>query len=171
MKKNLILVTILVLHTISVYADPSELLLKIDMSTGKEIIKHDVNTQIKTVFFKTSKDFISDMKISSNGNYVALIETKDGTITEGQYSTLPKNNMLILDKKGLVVRKISDNVQKFTFSPSGEDLAYINGSFFEGALGFKPEKVFILNIRSGTKENINEVDAPYDLNWINSTDG
>ncbi len=104
--------------------------------------------------------------ISPNDQYVAVIETKAGVLPPGahDFSVLPKNSLVVIDPDGNEITRLDDDVRKLSWSPDGEQIAYITGTHKEGGAGFKTTGLYLFDLRDGSKTQI----APraYYVNWV-----
>jgi hypothetical protein len=79
----------------------------------------------------------------------------------------PVNRLVVIDANGKVLRRVESDVRRFVFSPNGRKLACIEGTFYAGGIGFRPEGAFIVDI-DGTEEprELPGLEKPHDLHWL-----
>jgi penicillin-insensitive murein DD-endopeptidase len=130
----------------------------------RTILRGDPATRRATALYRSSRDVVFELAVSADNRYTAALESTDGVVKEGEYVVPPRNELVILDGNGQVVRRVEADVQHYRFSPDGRKVAYLTGTYFEGGVGFQPEGVFILDIVSGATERVDAEDV-YDLDW------
>ena len=143
----------------------------------KRLYRHDVSTNERKMIYETHKALITDIRVSSSDTIIALV-VKEGGVTppgEHDYSVLPKNSLVFIDVYGNEITTLDDDVRKLSWSPDGEKIAYIAGTYYEGGVGFKTTGVYIFDLRDKTKKQIKK-DFPfeplrgfegggYEINW------
>ncbi|RMI06750.1 MAG: hypothetical protein D6681_08270 [Calditrichaeota bacterium] len=132
---------------------------------GITIIKFNLKTlQLDTIYI--SKFFgVKELKVSPNQEYIAFIEMAKGETADREYSILPENQLRILDKNGRTVKVIKEDVRRFIWSPKGNRLALIAGSYYEGGIGFKPQRLFIFDIGTDRLDSLSIKYIPYEIYW------
>jgi murein endopeptidase len=130
----------------------------------RTIMRGDPATRRATVLYRTPRDVVFELAVSPDNRFTAALESTDGVVAEGEYVVPPTNELVILDGRGRVVRRVQANVQQYSFSPDGQKVAYLTGSYYEGGVGFLPEGVFILDVASGATERVDAEDV-YELDW------
>jgi hypothetical protein len=136
--------------------------LLLELTNNKKLLKYNLAEDASYLIYQTEHDEIRNVKISTNENYAALIETT-------YYNNKPENNLTIIDGNGNIIRKIDKDVQFFDWSPTESKLAFITGTYYEGGIGFKPIGVYIFNIEENHIEEIKTSGfSPYRLNWLHN---
>jgi murein endopeptidase len=130
----------------------------------RTILRGDPATRSAKVLYRSPRDVVFELAVSPDSRYTAALESTDGVVQEAEYAVPPRNQLVILDGGGQVVRRVEADVQQYRFSPDGRKVAYLTGTYFEGGEGFMPEGVFILDIASGATERV-EAEDVYDLDW------
>jgi murein endopeptidase len=130
----------------------------------RTILRGDPATRQAAVLYRSAKDVIFELAVSADNRFTAALESTDGIVEEGEYAVPPKNELVVLNADGQVVRRVQADVQEYRFSPDGQKIAYLTGTYYEGGVGFAPEGVFILDIASGATERVNAENV-YDLEW------
>jgi hypothetical protein len=118
---------------------------------------------------KITKWITSHLSVSPHSKFISFIETEEGTFEGREYKILPKSILTVLDPNGKTVCSVED-VQRYTWSPDGNEIVYITGSYYEGGVGFSPRGVHILNVVTGEKKEIENFPTPYGpyaLHWAN----
>ncbi len=144
-------------------AEPKPLLVQ-RAADRRLLLKGDLATRRGVQLYRTSKDVLFEVSVSPGSRYTAAIESIDGEVVDGEYVVPPRNELVILDADGRVVRRVEQNVQRYLFSPDEKQVAYIVGRYYEGGVGFLPEGAFVLDIATGATQPI-EADDPYELSW------
>jgi hypothetical protein len=100
--------------------------------------------------------WLHDLKVSPSGKYIGIIKTERGVTPPGSHelSVLPRNSLVIIDTAGNEIARLDEDVRKFSWSPDGEKIAYIAGTYYEGDVGFIPSHVGIFDVGAGTSEVI-----------------
>ncbi|MCD6249475.1 MAG: PD40 domain-containing protein [candidate division Zixibacteria bacterium] len=137
-----------------------------------------VSENTETLLYRTQKDYIATtaFRLSPDRIHLAIIETTEGIINkeQGYYDVLPRNNLVICDLKGTVLRSTDDDVRNLSWSPDGSKIAYITGTYREGPV-FRADGALVLDVETGDKIQIIK-DFPhqsvsgcpgvgYSLNW------
>jgi WD40 repeat protein len=104
----------------------------------------------KRFIYQSPKAYVDWISVSPNREFIAGIEPEDST----------KNRLLIIDPKGNITHLIIDDVRKYDWSPDGEKIAYITGTYYEGGVGFMTTGVWIFNLRDHSKTQIKK-DFPH----------
>ncbi len=148
-------------------------------SKGGTAIYKQTDRNAEIPIYKIADGFIGERNVvaAPRSNLIAVIQTSRVPETPGakEYLVPYKNELVIIDTTGTVVRQTHDDVQKCVWSPDGRKLAYITGAYSEEGFGFKPNGIYILDIESGiTAQVTKEFPHPsqqgnpgggYDLNW------
>ena len=168
--KKIILLSFCFIFALNIKAQSINFLVKRDLSDERALYKLNYNSGIIKSIYQSTKDHISKLLISPDGNYISLIETKKGTFKkQGSgyiYDIPPKNRLIILNSDGNIVRVINDDVRKYTWCPDENKIAYITGTYKEGGFGFTPSGIYILNISTGKKFKIQNIAYPHRLHWL-----
>jgi len=98
--------------------------------------------------------YVDWISVSPNRKFIAGIEPQD--------SITNTNRLQIISSEGEVIYSIDDDVRKFSWSPDGEKIAYITGTYEEDK-GFISTGLYIFSLKDGSKKQI----APraYHVNW------
>lgn len=103
---------------------------------------------------------IAGLAIAPRQDRLTFIEVNAGR-TLGEP---PTYQLVVIDLMGTVVSRIERNVRPHTWCGDA-CLAYIEGEYYEGGLGFKPKGAFMLDLQTGTETAIEGIPAPYALIW------
>ncbi len=141
------------------------------------IHKLNVRTGAKSVTYNTAGMYMVSFSLSTSDTVIAVLITKRGITPPGEhdYSVLPKNSLVFIDQDGNEIATLDEDVRKFSFSPDGEKVAYITGTYYEGGVGFKNTGAGIFNLTHRSKIQIQK-DFPhktlrgreswgYEINW------
>lgn len=145
--------------------DPVTLLVKRHIDK-KTLLRGNLATDRVTELYRSPLDVISTLQVAPKGRLLAAIETQ----VDDDYSTVPRNHLVLLDAVGQVVHRVDRDVQTYTFSPDGQKLAYVVGRWFEGGVGFLPEALYVLDLGSWQEHAVPEVTSPYALHWLRTED-
>lgn len=128
----------------------------------KRLYLVDVSTNERKMIYETDKALITDIRVSSSDTIIALIVKEGGVTPPGahDYSVLPKNSMVFIDLDGNEITILDEDVRKFSWSPDGEKIAYITGTYYEGGVGFKTTGVGIFDLKDRSKIKIKK-DFPH----------
>ncbi len=144
---------------------------------SKGIHRLDTTSNEKKVIFNTVGIYQVSLSLSPSDTVIALLVTKEGVTLPGEhdYSVLPRNSVIFITPEGKEIAKLEEDVREFSWSPDGEEIAYITGTYYEGGVGFKTTGVYIFDLKDGSKNQIvKEFTHPtikdyegggYDLNW------
>ncbi len=148
---------------------------------SKGIHTLDTKSNERKIIFDTSGLYGVSFSLSPSDTILALLVTERGVTPPGahDYSILPKNSLVFINSEGKEIRKLNEDVRKFSWSPDGEKIAYITGTYYEGGVGFKTTGVYIFDLRDGSKKQITKdfsyptiehrgkefTGGGYDLNW------
>lgn len=147
------------------------------LMSGTGIHKQNIDTRSSEIIFKTEEMYMASFSISPLSSKIAVLVTERGTVPPGShdYSILPRNYLSFIDTDGNELSRLDENVRKFSWSPDGEMIAYITGTYYEGGVGFKTTGVWIFNLNDMTKTQINKdfahdsikgyVGGGYEINW------
>jgi hypothetical protein len=94
---------------------------------------------------------------SPDHRFIASIQAKGR-------GNLFKNNLIILDYDGNVLHEINSDVREVSWSPDGNKVAYITGTYAEVGRGFDPTGSWIFSLESESTEEIGLLTA-YDIKW------
>ncbi|MBW8049238.1 MAG: hypothetical protein FVQ77_02630 [Cytophagales bacterium] len=164
--KVLILITNFILVHIILFAQNEDYLIRTQLSNKKAIFKRNLIDNNENIIYKTTKDLVCRVKISPQNNYIAFLEHKKGIFEKGKYQVLPKNSLRIIDINGKTIVYTNDDVRRYVWCPDGTKIAYITGEFFLGGIGFISDKLYILDISSKKKYQVQNIKHPYDLHWL-----
>ena len=135
----------------------------------KEVHKYDLTKGISSKLYQITKDYGKDLRVSPNDKFIALIETTKGVVEGHEFKILPRNSLTILNSQGKVFYSLNEDVRQYVWSPDGEKIAFIAGSYHEGGIGFSIEGLYYFNLLTKKKTKITNVDYPYRIYW--STNG
>ena len=128
------------------------------------IHKLDTRTDSKKVIFNTAGMYKVSFSISPSDTVIAVLITERGVVPPGEhdYSVLPKNLMVFIDPEGNEITTLDEDVRKFSWSPDGEKIAYVTGTYDEDK-GFMSTGLYLFDLTDGSKRQI----APraYYVNW------
>jgi hypothetical protein len=105
----------------------------------------------KRLIYQSPKAYVDRISVSPNRKFIAGIEPQDST----------RNRLIIIDSEGNVKCSIDEDVRKYDWSPDGEKIAYITGTYYEGGVGFITTGVWIFDLRDHSKTQIKK-DFPHD---------
>ena len=143
------------------------------------LYKFDTSKNDFVKFYQISKPDVKKVEVSPNNNYIAIIESEK--ILERNLSTLKKtypylnkryinyyvNSLTIINSDGQVITKLNKDVQKIAWHPNGKIIAYITGSYSEdGSWGFRPEALYVFDVKTGKEKKIEGIRYPIVLQWI-----
>ncbi len=158
-KHFVIVIVILALLTLPLFlwgeADKSQLLFR--TPNNNRLYYIDVQTNEEKILYECEEDsWLHDLKVSPNGQLTGVMKTKRGITPSGahDYSVLPKNSLVFIDVDGKEITTLDEDVRKFSWSPDGEKVAYIAGTYYEGGVGFKTTGVGIFDLKDRSKIQI-----------------
>ena len=124
----------------------------------------DAGTNEEKLIYETELDYVTDVRLSPADTILALLLEKKGVTSPESYDYViqPRNSMVFIDLQGNEMAKLDDEVQKFSWSPDGQKIAYITGTYYEGGVGFKTTGVWIFDLRDGSRVRI-EKDFPHKM--------
>lgn len=117
----------------------------------------DVRDLTGTEALYISTGQILEVQLSPANGYLALREVVGGG--EGAQQL----RLSILDRSGDVVRSV-DSVREFVWSPTGEQIAYITGTPYEGGLGFVSTGTSVLDMETLETSQVYP-DGGWSLEW------
>lgn len=129
----------------------------------KGIHRSDADGQSQKTILNTSEMYGVSFSVAPSDTLIAILITERGVVPPGtgSYSVLPRNWLLLIDRNGKEITRLDDNVRKFSWSPDGERIAYITGTYYEGGVGFMTTGVWIFDLRDESKIRI-EKDFPHE---------
>lgn len=136
-----------------------------------QLLRWDLSANVARPLYQSSKDTLQDVGVAPNERFVAVIETKDGVVNEeGEYSTPPVNQLVILDARGRPALTITQDVQIYKFSPDGKQIAFVTGGYYEGGVGFTPGEAWIVDLTDPQKKRtrVPDIDSPFDIDWLDT---
>ncbi|MFQ6008665.1 MAG: hypothetical protein ACE5K8_06905 [Candidatus Zixiibacteriota bacterium] len=141
------------------------------------IHKLDTSTDSEKIILNTEGMYGVYFSVSPSDTIIAMLITKRGITPPGahDYSVPPKNSLVFIDRDGNEIMTLDEDVRKFSWSPDGEKIAYIKGTYYEGGVGFKTTGVGIFDLKDKSKTQIKK-DFPhktirgfegggYEINW------
>ncbi len=141
------------------------------------IHRQDDSTGSEKVIFSTEGMYGVSFSLSPSDTVIAVLITERGITPPGAnvYSVPPRNSLLFIDLNGNEIAILDEDVRAFSWSPDGERIAYITGTYYEGGVGFKTTGVGIFGLRDGSNIPIT-LDFPhqtlrgyegggYEINW------
>ncbi len=110
-------------------------------------------TSEKQIIYQTTKSYVDQISISANRELIVAIETDEKA----------ENNLVVIKANGELVKTINQDVRKYCWSPDGNKIAYITGTYYEGGVGFLTTGLWVFNLGNGGEKQI----APeaYYVNW------
>ena len=129
---------------------------------SKGMHRLDTTSNEKKVVFNTEGLYEVSFSLSPSDTVIALLVTKEGVTLPGEhdYSVLPRNSVIFITPEGKEVAKLEEDVREFSWSPDGEKIAYITGTYYEGGVGFKTTGVWIFDLKNQSKKQIKK-DFPH----------
>jgi WD40 repeat protein len=137
----------------------------------------DTERNERKVIFDTSGLYQVSFSISPCETVIAVLVTERGVVPPGahDYSTPPKNSLIFISPEGKQIAKLDEDVRKYAWSPDGDKISYITGTYYEGGVGFKTTGVYFFDLKDRSKKQINK-DFPhptmkdyegggYGINW------
>lgn len=148
-----------VISKIGVNRTPLSYLYFID---SKGIHRLDTASNEEKVVFYTEGFYEASFSVSPSDTVIALLVTKEGVTPPGEhdYSVLPRNSVIFITPDGKEVVKLEEDVRELSWSPDGEKIAYITGTYYEGGVGFKTTGVWIFDLKDQSKKQIKK-DFPH----------
>jgi WD40 repeat protein len=107
-------------------------------------------TSDRRLIYESPKAYVDWISVSPNRKFIAGIEPEDSI----------RNRLLVIDPQGNVMNVIPDDVRKYDWSPDGNSIAYITGTYYEGGVGFMTTGVWIFDLNDKTKIQIKK-DFPH----------
>jgi len=147
----------------------ADLVVRRDPSNRKKVLTGRLSGGTVASLYTTRLDAVRNLKLSVDEKFVAVLEAKEGVITDGEYTTLPSNRLAVLDARG---RKRCEeqlrleDVYRYSFSPDAKRIAALTGTYYEGGEGFRPAGGFTLDIPTCRKAPIST--KATELNWISA---
>jgi hypothetical protein len=138
---------------------------RINPEDSSEVQLFDYATKQTRAVFRSQKGAVYEVLVSPYFSRIAVVETTAATAGEDRYTQLPVNSLVVIDADGNVLRSVDRDVRRVVFSPDGESLGFLTGSYYDGGIGFKPGGAFTLDVESGEVEAIPDVDLPYEIEW------
>jgi len=128
----------------------------------KRLHRLDVNTNEKKLIYETKEDLLIDISVAPTDTLIALLVKKEGVTPPDtfDYIVLPKNSLVFISPDGNEIGRLDEDVRKFSWSPDGQKIAYITGTYYEGGVGFKTTGVGIFDLKDRSKKQIKK-DFPH----------
>lgn len=128
---------------------PENVLLFSTPNNNRVYVLNPQSSEKELLYEYTEDCWLHDLKASATGKLIGIIITKRGFTPPGahDYSILPKNSMVFIDTDGNEITRLDKNVRKFSWSPDGEMIAYIAGTYYEGGVGFTVTSVGIFDLK------------------------
>ena len=156
--KKQILILLCIISYISINAQDSFIYLKKVDSRNFEIFNqnNEKKGDIKSSYY------IRNIEISPAGNHISYIKVHP--YIKPADLEVP-NSFKILSSSGKDLHTLNENVRKYVWSNSGNHIAFITGKYYEGGIGYSPEKVIIYDVNNNTKEVVKEKIGAYEIAW------
>jgi WD40 repeat protein len=144
---------------------------------SKGIQRTDTLNHVEKTIFSTAGLYAVSMSVAPSDTVVALLITERGVVPPGahDYSVPPRNRMKFIDSNVRVIAELNEDVRKYSWSPDGEKIASIAGTYQEGGVGFRTTGVWVYDLRDDSKTRIRKdfmgetaqrhVGGGYDINW------
>jgi hypothetical protein len=144
---------------------------------SKGIRRNDTASHVDRMIFSTAGMHAVSMSVAPSDTVVALLVTDRGIVPPSghDYSVPPRNSMIVINANGLELARLDDDIRKFSWSPDGEKIAFIAGTYYEGGVGFLTTGVWVYSLQDGRRTRINKdfphdtvrgtVGGGYNLNW------
>lgn len=104
--------------------------------------------------YRSEMSSTTGLSLSADGRYIALIETTEGRVVDGEYAVLPKNRLIILDPSGNLIHMIDRDVRRYVFCCGSSSVAFIEGPYREGGAGYRSTGTFLRNFITGEETEI-----------------
>ena len=129
---------------------------------SKGIHRLDTKSKERKIIFDTSGLYGASFSLSPSDTIIAVLVTKEGVTPPGahDYSILPKNSLIFINTAGKEITRLDEDVRVLSWSPDGEKIAYITGTYYEGGVGFKTKGVCVFDLKDGSKRRITK-DFPH----------
>jgi len=143
---------------------------------SKGIHRLNTKTNEEKIIFDTAGLYKVSFSLSPSDAIIAVLITERGVTPPGEhdYSILPRNSLIFINPEGKRIAKLDDDVREYVWSPDGDKIAYITGTYREGKM-FKTTGVYIFDLRDGSKKQITKdfphptmkdyIGGGYDINW------
>lgn len=145
------------------WGTPQEKHLLFRTPNNNRIYVYNLQTNEEEILHESKEDiYFHDLQVSPTGKFVSAIQTRRGVTPPGahDFSVLPRNSLILMTPEGKQPRKLDEDVRKFSWSPDGEKIAYITGTYYEGGVGFKTTGVWIFDLKDQSKKQIKK-DFPH----------
>ncbi len=122
---------------------------------SKGLHRLDTKRNERKIIFDTSGLYQVSFSISPCETVIAVLVTERGVVPPGahDYSIPPKNSLIFISPEGKQIAKLDEDVRKYVWSPTGDRIAYITGTYREAQL-FKTTGVYIFDLNDGSKKQI-----------------
>ena len=148
-----------------------------DPDDKRRLYKRNVDDNEVTLIYETDADYIVDIRVAPSDTIIAILIEEEGVTPPGAhgYSVPPRSSLMFIDLDGNEIGAFDEDVRKFSWSPDGEKVAYITGTYYEGGVGFKTTGVGILDLRDFSQTSITAdfphrtidgvVGGGFEINW------
>jgi len=153
----------LILGSIETNGQNNNFLYRLD-DDNQSLLQRDISTQlIKTLYKVEGDDYSIKFKVSPSNREIAILENKE--IIQEQFFGLTK--LIIIDFTGKILYR-HEGVKEFSWALSGNQMVCIAGELNDKYWkGFKPDKIFILNLESLEVKDITvENFYPFYVSWV-----
>lgn len=148
-----------------------------------DVLSENLNEEVfseRMYVFYTSEGYISEHVLSPTGEHVALRESffeQDVPIGRranyvvrrpvGNEEVVDRyyenSRLVVLNVRGEPVVDPIDFVRDYVWSPSGDKIAYVTGTYYEGGMGFVSTGTWILDLESRARSMVHS--SGWDLSW------
>ena len=126
----------------------------------------DLATGSESLLYTSPYPEIRSVKLSFDGSLVALVEVDIDT----KASHLQVNHLKVFHVSGSIVYTGHLDVREYVWDPQSNRLAYITGSFREGARSFDPTGLYLKDFQTDKELRIPTGDLkPYAIRWVNNS--
>lgn len=126
--------------------------------------KIEVYSSVKdgTVVLESPDKAFSKVSVSPNGKYISFIE-RPIDLAKSQ-----KNGFKVYSASGKLVHSIDEDIRRYSWSGNDKKIAMISGKYYEGGIGFLPEKLLVYNVEDKSIQDIMEQlkeYSAYEIAW------
>ena len=146
------------------WGTPQEKQLLFRTPNNNRIYVFNSQTKEEKILHESKEDiYFHDLQVSPTGKFVSAIQTRRGVTPPGahDFSVLPRNSLILMTPERKQPMKLDEDVRKFSWSPDGQKIAYITGTYVEDSdIGFRTTGVGIFDLKERTKKQIKK-DFPH----------